>query len=142
MEIRHRRDGRLLAQVPGDTLVEADLRGAELGRAHLRGVKMARADLRGANLTAADLRECDLRKADLSESNLLSAQLLGARLQGVILTGAVYDGSTQWPDGFDPDARGALRSEGDRSKKGCHRESRSDSESQPDRTLPPAARRS
>ena len=42
------------------------------------------ADLSGANLSAANLRRADL-------------------------TGALYDNGTVWPEGFDPEAAGAVR---------------------------------
>ena len=34
-------------------------------------------------------------------------------LNGADLTGASYDGTTQWPDGFDPDAAGATEDTGE-----------------------------
>ena len=58
-----------------DTLIEANLRGADLREANLRG-----ADLRGADLREANLREADLRWADLREANLREADLRWADL--------------------------------------------------------------
>lgn len=68
-------------------------------------------DLTGANLTGADLRLANLQWANLSEANLSAANLTGADVTGAELHGATYDGLTQWPDGFDPVAAGAVNSQ-------------------------------
>ena len=63
-------------------------------RAYLQG-----AELRGAFLGGADLFNADLAGADLRETNLIGADFSGVR----------YDGRTVWPEGFDPQAAGAVR---------------------------------
>ena len=40
--------------------------------------------------------------------DLSMANLRGADLTGVDLTSAKYDDATIWPDGFDPEAAGAV----------------------------------
>jgi hypothetical protein len=50
----------------------------------------------------------NLRGADLRGTNLQDADLGGANLRG-----ARYDAGTVWPEGFDPDAAGAIRDEDD-----------------------------
>ena len=71
------------AQCPNGNLFEANLTGADLSGAYLSG-----ADLRGANLRWADLTGADLTGADLSD--------------------AKNNADTTWPEGFDPEAAGAV----------------------------------
>jgi len=67
-----------------DTLIEANLYGA-----NLRGANLREADLYGANLRGANLREADLRGANLYGANLYGANLRGANLRGADLYGAL-----------------------------------------------------
>jgi uncharacterized protein YjbI with pentapeptide repeats len=64
--------------------------------------------LRKADLTETNLNKVDLSKADLSGADLRKADLHKANLCGANLSGAVYDKETIWPDGFDPQAAGAI----------------------------------
>jgi hypothetical protein len=89
-------------------LQDADLRDADLQRADLR-----RANLRRTNLSSADLRDAILWDADLSGADLLGAKLQnadlsGADLSGADLQGAVYNASTTFPEGFDPEDAGMI----------------------------------
>ncbi len=77
---------------------------ATLSRSSLRG-----ADLHGANLRGINFREADLRDADMGGAELRHADLRAAVLEGTNLEGAVFDATTRWPDGIDPEARGAVR---------------------------------
>ena len=70
-----------------------DLSGADLGGADLRWAKLLGTDLRGANLHGANLHGANLEKAKLHRANL---------------SGAKYTANTQWPEGFDPEAAGAV----------------------------------
>jgi hypothetical protein len=100
-------------------LTGANLTGASLRAANLRGAALDGACLRGASLFAADLNEADLRGADLRQAMLRPAFLRGADLRGAnlsdtdprstALVGAKYDDGTRWPDGFDPQKKGAVR---------------------------------
>jgi uncharacterized protein YjbI with pentapeptide repeats len=72
----------------------ADLRGASLRCAHLEGTK-----LQGAKLQGVDLRDADLRPFPPSPSSQFTKP--NADLVGANLDGAIYNGLTQWPDGFD-----------------------------------------
>lgn len=82
----------------GANLVGADLRnsdrkgeslcGADLMNADLEGANLALADLTGANLREACLRNTYLWNADLTGANLRGADLEGADLRMVDLTGA------------------------------------------------------
>jgi len=65
-------------------------------------------DLAGADLSGADLRGANMFGADLFNADLSSADLRGADLSWVRLTGARYNEHTQFPEGFDPVARGMV----------------------------------
>ena len=54
--------------------------------------------MRSTDLTDADLRRSDLRRVDLSR----------AVIDGTNVQGAIYDANTQFPEGFDPAAAGAI----------------------------------
>ncbi|NMO23183.1 hypothetical protein HPC49_48210 [Pyxidicoccus fallax] len=106
----------------------ASMRAANLDSASLSGSMLRGADLEGANLDevtanhasfiGAQLKEVMLRNADLTGASFIRADLTHAHLHGAILThavltdavlkGAFYDDTTQWPQGFDPVAAGAL----------------------------------
>ena len=88
-----------LAHLAGSLLTGADLAGADLDRADLGG-----APLDGANLEGAQLTRARLDGAMLDGANLRNAMLSGASL-----VGAQYTADTAWPEGFDPDAAGAVR---------------------------------
>ncbi|MFE2267143.1 pentapeptide repeat-containing protein [Streptomyces griseosporeus] len=83
--------GRVMPYEPA-ALAQADLRGM-----HLRGTKLV-ADLRGSNLSNADLRDADLDLSTLSgaflvKADLRGADLFGADLQGALLTEAELSGA-------------------------------------------------
>lgn len=134
IQIVHRTSGLTLHRVQGDTLEGAalanlELRGASLRTAKLKGANLAGADLTGADmhgadlreanaegaelvktdLTGADMRDCNLRGANLRGAILRGASIRGAALWGAHLKGARYDIGTLWPQGFDPQARGAVK---------------------------------
>jgi uncharacterized protein YjbI with pentapeptide repeats len=112
-------------------LIGAHLDNAWMNRAHLTNASLNLAHLAGSLLTGADLAGADLDRADLGGApldgaNLEGAQLTGARLDGAMLDGAnlrnavlsgasldgaQYTADTAWPEGFDPDAAGAVRLE-------------------------------
>ena len=69
----------------------ADLRGEALRYADLRGANLLCADLRGANLHYADLRGADLRCADLDGADLHGVSLRYADLRDANLRGANLD---------------------------------------------------
>lgn len=94
-------------------LSNADFSNADLSRANLIG-----ANLSGANLTGAGLRYADLRNANLRGANLTKADARFTRLAGADFTGANLTDtnlllftrrpSTNWPEGFDYKAAGAV----------------------------------
>jgi len=67
-----------------------NLEGANLKGANLKGANLQGANLKGANLSAANLREANLNRADLRSVNLRRA---------------LYTEQTQFPSGFNPEAR-------------------------------------
>ena len=81
-------EGRVLREVPGDSLKGADLSGKNLNGADLR-----KADLRGADLRKADLSWADLGGANLSWADLTGADLRWADLSWAYLTGAHIEGA-------------------------------------------------
>ena len=99
----------------GINLQGADLTGANLPRANLTNANLSNkanltdANLIYANLTNADLTLAFLVRADLKGARLAGANLQNAYLQGADLTGATYDMTTQWPEGFSPETRGAKK---------------------------------
>jgi hypothetical protein len=98
MQIKNR-GGKVLHDVPGDSLKGADLREADLCEADLsgavlRGTDLRWADLRGTDLRWADLREADLRGADLRGADLLWADLSKADLREADLSEADLRGAT------------------------------------------------
>ena len=103
MQIKNKKTGKVLLEVPGDTLeranlsdvnlsdanlIGANLYGANLRHANLRYANLSVADLRYANLRYANLSDADLSVADLSDANLSGADLNDADLSDVYLRGA------------------------------------------------------
>ena len=118
------------ANLTGANLAKANLEGANLTRATLEGAILTEVKLKGANLERAILIKADLTGADLRGASLHGANLRGANLHGAKLSEAYlpndlfmgdvhrvrtnldwanYDDKTQWPDGFDHVAAGAIK---------------------------------
>lgn len=94
-------------------LVKASLAITDLSKTSIHTINLSGANLRWTNLHKANLhraifREADLTRAGLSEANLRGADLSGAQLRGADLRRALYDDQTQWPDGFELKAAGAI----------------------------------
>jgi hypothetical protein len=75
IDIKNRYTGKILYAHDADSLLGANLRGANLTRANLaganlRGVDLSEANLSGANLIGADLTRANLRGADLGGAYL------------------------------------------------------------------------
>jgi uncharacterized protein YjbI with pentapeptide repeats len=100
------------AYLSGTLLKNAVLTDAYLNRAYLygadlRGANLTRANVANADLTLTDLTNANLTDADLSNTKLTRAYLYGADLTGAdliqtVLDRVCYDGTTKWPDGFEP----------------------------------------
>lgn len=95
----------------------ANFKNANLTEASLQGCDLRAADMSGATLFKTTLYLADLRGADLTNVKMTACDLRQARLEGADLRGceivecsvlATFDDSTQWPDGFDPVAAGAV----------------------------------
>ena len=99
------------ADMTGTLLVEANLKDAIMWNATLNNASLSGADLSGSICTSADLSGANLRGANLSGADLSNANLFGADLSGANLSDArdlseaQYNDETQFPEGFDPDAR-------------------------------------
>jgi hypothetical protein len=103
-------------------LGSADCQRAKLAEAILFGADLRETDLMGASLTGAlmadtlcqqaSFKGADLTGADFALANLSGADFTEADLKGANVAGAGYDDATTWPNGFDPEAAGAIRIEG------------------------------
>ena len=95
---------------------EANLQDANLDRANLhqaslidnnlQGVNLEQALLKGANLAYTNLQKANLTLANLTLANLAGADLSFANLHRTILKDAIYNETTRFPDGFDPNLAG------------------------------------
>jgi|GEM_PF-1327543 len=83
IEIKHRDSGEVLLRVESDSLVRANLAGADLNGANLAG-----ADLSGASLIDTQLRGADLSGARLVNATMPKADLTGADCRGADFSGA------------------------------------------------------
>jgi len=86
-----------------EALKEVSLQEAQLEGANLEGANLEGANLEGANLKGATLWVAKLEGAYLWGANLKGTNLLHAHLEGVF-----YDKYTIWPEGFSPQAAGAI----------------------------------
>ena len=94
-----------------------DLRGADFSQSEMTAANFTNADLRGVNFQCTTLWFVNFSGARLDGSDFSEAFLPGAKLQGVDLRGANlataelrharYDEQTLWPEGVDPQKRGA-----------------------------------
>jgi uncharacterized protein YjbI with pentapeptide repeats len=82
IQIKNRYTKKVLLEF--ESLIGANLRGANLINADLSGADLNCADLKGADLNCADLRDSDLRGANLSGVGLSGADLNCADLKGAI----------------------------------------------------------
>ncbi|WP_164019885.1 NACHT domain-containing protein [Pyxidicoccus trucidator] len=97
------------AVMDGAVFVGANLDAAELTDASAVHAVFDGANLRGTLFGDSNLAGASFVGADLAGASLTGANLTGAVLERALLRGAFYDSNTQWPDGFDPDAAGALQ---------------------------------
>ncbi len=75
---------------------------------YLRHAQLSNFNLAGANLRATYFQDANFQHANLSGADLRAARLGGSDLTGANLKGAKYSKRTVWPDGFDPQAAGAI----------------------------------
>lgn len=75
---------------------------------YLRHAQLSDFNLAGANLRVAYLQDANFQRANLSGADLRAARLGGSDFTEAILKGAKYSKRTIWPDGFDPQAAGAI----------------------------------
>ena len=72
-------------------------------RANLRA-----SDLSGMAWNQLDARYADLREVVFDRVRLSDCDFRGAQLDGASLRGTQIDACTRWPEGFDPEAAGAV----------------------------------
>lgn len=105
----HRLDLRDV-RLDGADLTRTALNGAQLDRSVLRGARLRGADLAQARLTGADMHDADMTEASFWKADLRGVDLSNTRnLIMANLRQSVYDGSTVWPNGFDPVVAGSIR---------------------------------
>jgi uncharacterized protein YjbI with pentapeptide repeats len=92
----------------GASLWSANLSAADLSRTNLTAATLARANLTGARLQDACLRGADLRGANLERADLAGERQDVTTSPGRFLAGAIYDQTTRWPEGFEPQSHGAV----------------------------------
>lgn len=88
MKIRDKRTSEVILEVEGDTLVRANLGGADLRFANLVCVASRCANLKKANLEGANLAGANLEYAELDGANLRRTHLVGAHLGKATFTRA------------------------------------------------------
>ena len=110
MQILHRFNGKVLKEIEGDSLSNANLRDANLGYANLINANLGYANLSGADLRSANLSGANLRGANLSGANLSGANLRSADLRSADQRVFRIDGSRHQITAIDDDVRiGCMR---------------------------------
>jgi uncharacterized protein YjbI with pentapeptide repeats len=89
-------------------MTQANFWGAGRADPCSAGCDLHGADFRAAELLGVGFGEADLRGCDFSGANLEFAALAQADLAGAQFHGARYSTGTSWPEGFDPEAAGAV----------------------------------
>ena len=106
-------------QLVGANLSGSDLENATLASANLTGSDLAGSFPVGADFSGATLTDTNLAKADLYGANFTRAELGGADLKGSYYNSKpesdrtpqgtfIVEQPTKWPQGFDPQAHGAI----------------------------------
>ncbi len=98
----------LASWLPGSDMESASLRFTNFSASNLEEVNFKGADLTGAILYNALLDRADLTGANLEGADLRWTRLTDVKLDQAILKNALYDNTTEWPEGFDPEKAGAF----------------------------------
>ncbi|MBN2350509.1 MAG: pentapeptide repeat-containing protein, partial [Bacteroidales bacterium] len=99
------------ANFTGANLKEVDLSGMDLRKtcfayANLKEATLAHANLQGAIFKGANLKEANLYKTDFRNADLSDVDYSEAQVEGADFSGALYNSTTFFPSGFNPDAHG------------------------------------
>ena len=94
---------RIVAKLSRATQNSAILENANLRRSTLTDTSLIDAHLCNAQLLSTDLDNANFQRADLRGADLSSATIDGTNFQG-----AIYNADTQFPEGFDLAAAGAV----------------------------------
>jgi len=98
-------------------LKDSNFQNAYCFRAVFKDSDLSRANFKEANLKRANFQNTILKDANLSNANLTYCNLIGADLRGVttndntIFDYAVYDDTTKFPEGFDPEYKDMIKFE-------------------------------
>lgn len=91
----------------------ADFTGARVSKSHFAGdfsgAVFKKAHITDVQFNGADFTGADFSGAIVSGGMFAGAKFKGANLTGITLDGVRYDCTTEWPDGFDPQAAGATQ---------------------------------
>ncbi|MEZ5303913.1 MAG: pentapeptide repeat-containing protein [Verrucomicrobiales bacterium] len=96
--------GPSVTDLAGAAFKSCRMEGVQFLLCGMRRVVFENCDLRGAAFTQAYLRQASFRGSNLAGADLSAAE----ELAEADLRGAFYDAATAWPDGFDPQAAGAV----------------------------------
>ncbi len=98
---------------------QSNLQRIDFSKSVISKLALHASDLSGAKFQGAEIYDGrfnrqDFKNADLSDSKILNSHLEAANLKNAVLKGislkeTVYDCETQWPEGFDPIAAGAIK---------------------------------
>ena len=86
----------------------------DLSGTNFEGARILNVSFGAVNLSNANLRNADFRGVNLNYANLINSDLRGTDLREIKYnsntdwTGAIYSVHTQWPEGLDPRAVGAV----------------------------------
>lgn len=98
-------------QFPSINLAGANLSGFKLWKVKFHNANFVQTDFRNADLQHSDFSGANLQEADLSGAVLWGTVFSAAKLERAVFIGAEYDGQTAWPEGFDPVAVGAKKTQ-------------------------------
>ncbi|MHB8443620.1 MAG: pentapeptide repeat-containing protein [Acidithiobacillus ferrivorans] len=118
------------ANFSGSDLSDASLQGCDLRATVFTNSNLSHTVFYKADLRGADLQRVTLVRNDFREAHLEGADLRGATIEDVDFR-ATYDGSTQWPEGFDPDEAGGVRVDAKPSGVGSTRQDQDGKDAQP-----------
>ena len=100
---------RLAINLEEAILPEYDLSGASLNGSNLSEAVLVRTNFRQAYLLDVNFQGALLQQANFQGAALFRANFSEANITDAKFKGAFYDSNTIWPEGFDPVAAGAIK---------------------------------
>lgn len=111
----------------GGDFSDSDLRASDFSGAQMEATSFYRANCSACDFTGAVLMGVSLDRVNLDDATFVDAQLVADSIGGgcslyatdlrfttmgnVVVTGCKYDSLTLFPEGFDPVARGMVRTD-------------------------------